>query len=98
MKLNDCLFNWMQISIVYDNRPDDISARDTVSFFAEMLHIDYKVTDLFYRKDESRAEYLLKYKIGDVEYEDAFELEQAERLWQDIEGEPKYNMCNNFSD
>ncbi|SFJ05522.1 hypothetical protein [Thermoflavimicrobium dichotomicum] len=41
MQLKDALFNWLQIQIVWDARPSDRSARDTVLFFEEILREDH---------------------------------------------------------
>ena len=43
MRLHDALFNWLQMAIVVEGRPDDRLAHDTLNFFAEILAEDHQV-------------------------------------------------------
>lgn len=92
MRLNDALFNWLQIEIVREARPSDRSAADTVRFFEEMLREDHHVVSI--HKQLKDTEYVLTYQVQDQEKEETitFPREAAEKLLQDILAEPKYNQ------
>lgn len=40
----DALFYWLQMRLVSDSRPDDEAARETMSFFSQILSEDHGVT------------------------------------------------------
>lgn len=90
MKLQDALFNWLQIKVVADVRPDDASALETVAFFHEMLTDDHSVTELLYSKDETM--YTIRYVIEEKRKTQMFDREAVESLLQAIGNEPKYNQ------
>ncbi|RAL25984.1 hypothetical protein [Thermoflavimicrobium daqui] len=90
MQLKDALFNWLQIQIVWEARPSDRSARDTVLFFTEILREDHQVSDLEKREEES--EYVISFRQHDEMLSYSFPKEAAEKLLSDIVSEPKYNQ------
>lgn len=73
-----------------NNRPSDVSAQETVKFFEEMLIEDYKVKSFSLNKNDDN--YILSYTKNDELLEKVFDAECAEKLWQDIENEPNYNI------
>ncbi|AUS09371.1 hypothetical protein C1X05_11460 [Laceyella sacchari] len=90
MQLKDALFNWLQIQVVWDKRPSDRSAKETVHFFEEMLREDHQVTIV-----EKKAEgdnYLITYEQAGEPSQIAFPRDQADKLLNDIINEPKYNQ------
>ncbi|WP_019120743.1 hypothetical protein [Brevibacillus massiliensis] len=89
MKLSDALFNWLQISVVADARPDDRSARDTEEFFRDILTQDHQVSQVSYSKDETM--YILRYEASGVQKMQMYEIEAVEQLLRAIENEPKCN-------
>jgi hypothetical protein len=91
MQQRDALFNWLQIQIVWDARPNDASAKDTVQFFQTMLEEDHQITDLKLEKCDDQYE--IHYKQGSEEQKVTFPTEIAEKLLRDITEEPKYNDC-----
>lgn len=90
MNMQDALFNWLQIRLVADARPDDRAAADTESFFAEMLRDDHKLSDFrIVRVDDDAIH--IEYKIGEDMRTARYDKELAEQLLHDINANPKYN-------
>lgn len=89
MRLTDALFNWLQIRVVADARPDDRSAQDTAAFFLEILEQDHQVTDLTYQADEER--YTLSWSANGSSQSLRFAREKVDELLEAINNEPKYN-------
>jgi hypothetical protein len=90
MRLKDALFNWLQIRVVWDARPQDRSAEDTTRFFHDMLIQDHGVEELEVTKDAQ--EYVVRYRLNGEEYTERFHREQVEDLLKSIQSEPKYNQ------
>jgi hypothetical protein len=90
MRLDDALYNWLQIKVVADARPDDQSAVDTERFFRDILMEDHQVTKLEYSKDETM--YMLRYAVGEKQSMRMYEIEAVEQLLEAIQNEPRYNQ------
>jgi hypothetical protein len=90
MELNDALFNWLQIKIVWDKRPSDRSARDTVRFFEEVLEEKHQVKEI--EKRLEKEQYVLEFEQNGKKQTVTFPKELAEKLYQDILAEPRYNQ------
>lgn len=90
MRLNDALFNWLQIELVREARPSDQSAKETVLFFEELLREDHQVTSI--TKNLVDHQYQVKYILKDEQKTANFPRELAEKLLQDILAEPRYNQ------
>ena len=90
MKLEDALYNWLQIKIVAQGRPDDISAKNTVDFFEEILREDHKLT---YIRIEEAGDDLLQvwYNADGATHKKSFDREMTEQLLHDINANPRYN-------
>jgi hypothetical protein len=90
MKLEDALFNWLQIKIVAEARPDDLSAKNTVDFFEEILYQDHKLDNV---KIESAGDDLLQiwYDLEGVTHKKSFDREMTEQLLHEINANPRYN-------
>ncbi len=92
MKLQEALFNWLQMRIVAAARPDDWAAGETLEFFDEILREDHKLTEL--------ETAVLEADLIEVSYRDEagshqsmrFPREMAEKLLEEIMAEPKYNQ------
>ena len=50
--LMDAVYNWLTIRIVYDARPEDTAARDTVHLFEQTLVADHGVDRYSYEKKD----------------------------------------------
>lgn len=50
--LRDAAYNWLTIRIVYDARPDDTAARDTVQLFEKNLEEDHRIDRYAYEKKD----------------------------------------------
>jgi hypothetical protein len=89
MKLNDALFNWLQIRVVADARPHDRSAADTADFFLDILVNDHQIAELTYEKDE--ISYTLQCRVNGEPKMQRYDRETVDALLVAIENEPKYN-------
>lgn len=91
MKLEDALFNWLQISLVAKARPDDQAAKETERFFIEILEEDHDISDVKLEKNDD-AKYSIHYiQAGDSQFI-RFDKTAADQLLADIQAEPKYNQ------
>jgi hypothetical protein len=90
MRLQDALFNWLQIKIVAEARPTDEAARKTADFFAEILRDDHHMTH-FEVSHADLTMYHISYEIDGVRKKQMFDRERVDQLLQDILNEPKYN-------
>ncbi len=91
MKLQDALFNWVQIKLVSDGRPDDSAAVDTEAFFREMLEQDFHINDLnIITSDEAMVH--LTYTVEGKSKKQWYDREQAFLLLTEINAEPRYNL------
>jgi hypothetical protein len=89
VKLQDALFNWLQIKIVAEARKDDEAAEETKLFFEEILREDLAVTDFYTTTDETMIH--ISYEVAGVRKKLMFDKEYAEQLLTDINSNPKYN-------
>lgn len=91
MQQKDALFNWLQIKVVWEARPSDVSAKDTVGFFQTMLEEDHEITNIIMKKQD-QIYHVIYHQKGE-ENQVSFPGELAEKLLKDITDEPKYNQC-----
>lgn len=90
MKLQDALFNWLQIQIVANARPDDRAALETCEFFADILTEDHGVSELNIDKTDDTMVHI-RYVVDGQAKKQMFPREVAEQLLHDINSNPKYN-------
>ncbi|MDF2669200.1 MAG: hypothetical protein K0R67_1506 [Paenibacillus sp.] len=90
MKVRDALYNWLQMKIVSEERPEDGAAKETLDFFAEILREDHHVTNFSIDSMDSSA-IIIRYDHEGVTAHERFDRELAEQLLQDIISNPKYN-------
>lgn len=90
MKLDDALFNWLQIHIVAEARPDDKAALDTERFFAQILKEDHQVERFEIVKTDDTMVHLRYEQDGRSKLQ-LYPREAAEQLLADIASNPKYN-------
>jgi hypothetical protein len=89
VKRDDALFNWLQIQVVADARPDDQSALDTATFFREMLQEDHQMIELAYRRE---GDWYVMTGLADAkEWEGRYPAEAIDSLLIAIHHEPRYN-------
>ncbi|UHA75813.1 hypothetical protein KIK04_03110 [Paenibacillus sp. 481] len=91
MKLQVALFNWLQMVIVAKARPDDHAAKETLDFFVQILQEDHKLTSFEAVLQNNEDTYVVRYIANDILHTELFDREDAERLWLEIEANPKYN-------
>lgn len=90
MKLEDALFNWLQIKLVATARQDDQAALDTLAFFEQILTEDHGLTDFAITKTDDTMIHIKYEKDGRVKLQ-FYPRELGEQLLADIESNPKYN-------
>ncbi|MDF2721684.1 MAG: hypothetical protein K0Q59_1359 [Paenibacillus sp.] len=90
MKLQDAIFNWLQIRVVADARPDDNAAKETEAFFAEILRDDHHLKNIRIDKIDDTMVHI-RYEQDDKPKIQMFDKEQVMQLLQDIIDNPKYN-------
>lgn len=91
MNLQDALFNWLQISLVAEARPEDGAARDTRDFFEQILREDHAVTRFSYVENAVEDAYQVEYDQDGQTRTQRYDRELAEQLLTDINSNPKYN-------
>jgi hypothetical protein len=89
MRLEDALFNWLQIKIVAEARQDDQAADETRRFFEEILREDHALTSFVTTEDETMVH--INYEVEGKRKKLMFDKESAEQLLHDINSNPKYN-------
>lgn len=90
MRFDDALFNWLQMEIVAEARPDDRAAADTRDFFLQILTEDHGVTAVAIASRDDSFLHVAYEREGRQETQD-IRRELAEQLLADIQANPKYN-------
>lgn len=90
MRFEDALFNWLQIKVVADGRPDDGAAKETESFFRSILSEDHGL-ESFAVAGVDDTMYRVVYVKDGKKKTQLFDKEAVEQLLVDINGNPKYN-------
>jgi hypothetical protein len=90
MVLQDALFNWLQIKIVSDARPEDGAAKETLDFFTLILTEDHKLTSFCISGSDETMLYV-QYEVDGKSKKQMIDRERAEQLLTDINSNPKYN-------
>lgn len=91
MNLQDTFFNWLQKHVVHQARPDDEAAKETLDFFALILHEDHGVRHVELVKEEDRRMIHIAYEQEGDRRIQSFDREAAEKLLDDINSNPIYN-------
>lgn len=91
MKLGDAFFNWLQMHIVSQARPDDEAAKETLDFFALILREDHGVSKLTILPENDQAKIWIGYEHEGEYHRHCFDRESAEKLLDDINSNPIYN-------
>jgi len=89
MRFDDALFNWLQIQIVADARPDDGAAAETRDFFLQILKEDHGVASVGIVKTDDTMIHV-KYEREGRTKTQLIPREAGEQLLADIEANPKY--------
>lgn len=89
IKAEKAIFNWLQMDIVYKGRPKDNIAKETVTFFKEILKEDHGITDLEYELDLMM--YNVSYSQNGEKKTVQFLKSITDQLLEEIESEPRYN-------
>ncbi|REK76226.1 hypothetical protein [Paenibacillus paeoniae] len=90
MRLQDALFNWLQIRLVADARQDDGAARDTLAFFEEILREDHGLASFDIERIDETMIHVRYEKDGRMKLQ-MYPRETGEQLLHDIIANPKYN-------
>ncbi|MHA6484751.1 hypothetical protein ACX1C1_22935 [Paenibacillus sp. strain BS8-2] len=90
MRLEDALFNWLQIKIVSEGRPEDDAAVRTLAFFEEILHEDLGLSQVHIASKDSGL-IVISYEKDGQTLTQQYPRELGEALLHDIISNPKYN-------
>jgi len=90
MDTEKAIFNWLQIAVVSEARPEDEAAKKTADFFREILVEDHNISDIRYERDPFN--YLVFYEQNGENYKLNFATSTVEKLIMDIENEPKFRL------
>jgi hypothetical protein len=90
MVLQDALFNWLQMKIVSDARPEDGAAKETLDFFGIILSEDHHLSEVTVGV-EDKSKLYIEFLIDGERKKQLFDRERAEQLLTDINSNPKYN-------
>lgn len=90
MKLNDAIYNWLQIKVVAEARPKDQAAQETYAFFSNILKEEYDLQIEKVEKDDTL--YKVFYVYNGEEKLARFSCESVDYLLESIENEPKFNL------
>ncbi|WP_047151528.1 hypothetical protein [Aneurinibacillus tyrosinisolvens] len=88
MKIENALFDYLQIKVVADARPDDTAAQKTSDFFYSILQEEHKLENLEYTVDDTM--YHVKYTADGKSKTRFYDRESIEHLLSSIETEPRY--------
>jgi hypothetical protein len=91
MTLHDALFNWLQIKLVAEGRPEDNAAKDTLHFFEQILREDHQL-DSFSVISSDDTMYYIQYEKEGKSKKEMFDRQLADQLLADILSNPKYNQ------
>ena len=91
MSLHDVLFNWLQLRLVVDQRPDDEAAIDSLNHINDILKQVHQASVLSAAKADDR--YQVTYQVSGKEESQFFSSSEAEILLQFINENPeRYNF------
>lgn len=90
MVFQDAIFNWLQIKVVSDARPEDNAAKETLEFFEQILHEDHLLTEFSITQIDETM-YHVQYVKEGTSKKQMFDKERIEQLLTDINSNPKYN-------
>jgi hypothetical protein len=88
--LQDALFNWLQMALVSEARPEDHAAQETRGFFEQILREDHGLTH-FHIEHIDETMLHVHYELDGASKKQMFDRESAEKLLEDIRSNPKYN-------
>ncbi|MDD9270003.1 hypothetical protein ACFPES_23380 [Paenibacillus sp. GCM10023248] len=91
MNLQDTFFNWLQMHIVQEGRPDDEAAKETLDFFAMILREDHGVGHMELVNESDPMKIHISYEREGTQSVVSFDREAAEKLLEDIRANPVYN-------
>ncbi|MFT9847998.1 hypothetical protein [Aneurinibacillus sp. REN35] len=89
-QFENALFDYLQIKIVSDARPEDSAAKKTSEFFYSILEEDFKLEDVEFVKDETM--YRVKYTADGKTKTQFYDIDALEQLLSAIEAEPRYGQ------
>lgn len=85
--LMDAVYNWLTIRIVYDARPDDTAARDTVRLFEQTLEDDHGVDRYSYKKRDGW--YTVEFTKDGIDDQFRFREEMVEVMLKQVLSHPE---------
>ncbi|WP_202076634.1 hypothetical protein [Caldalkalibacillus salinus] len=83
MKLDDAIFNWLQIRHVAEMKPDDEAAQDTYEFFTTILEEDHHLTDIEVKLEDNM--HIVSFVKDEQERSKTYPSEFVHQLYHDLE-------------
>nr|WP_176717321.1 hypothetical protein [Vulcanibacillus modesticaldus] len=83
MTMEDAIYNWLQIAVVFEARPDDLAAKETMDIFRGMLSTKFQISSIRYERDPLM--YTVIYEKDGKEEKKTFDRNLVEKLISDIE-------------
>jgi hypothetical protein len=84
--LQDSLYNWLTIKVVYDARPDDTAAKETMELFEKSLFEDHKVADIEVNKEDPM--YYVTYTVNGEQKKQRYPIELIDIMLNQINENP----------
>ncbi|OEF99291.1 hypothetical protein BHF71_09210 [Vulcanibacillus modesticaldus] len=81
--MEDAIYNWLQIAVVFEARPDDLAAKETMDIFRGMLSTKFQISSIRYERDPLM--YTVIYEKDGKEEKKTFDRNLVEKLISDIE-------------
>ncbi|CAG9619862.1 hypothetical protein [Sutcliffiella rhizosphaerae] len=84
--IQDTLYNWLTIKVVFEARPEDKSAKDTMELFEGILLEDHKLSNIIVTKEEPM--YFVAYEKDGERHKVRFPIELIDVMLEQIQNEP----------
>jgi len=85
--VQDALYNWLTIKVIYDGRPSDEAAKETYEMFDTILKEDHKVSNI---KIEIMEDfYLISFTHGEKDRTTRFPIEMIDCFLDQVKVNPE---------
>lgn len=84
--LQEAIYNWLSIKVVYDARPNDMAAKETAQLFEQMLEENHNIETLHVDKKDNM--YIVAYRQKGQEGVYQYPEELIEVMLKQMEREP----------
>jgi hypothetical protein len=85
--VQDALYNWLTIKVIYDGRPSDEAAKETFEMFDSILKEDHKVSNV--KVEVIDDYYLISFTQGEKERTTRFPSEMIDCFLEQVKVNPE---------